>query len=98
MERHRPLAPVADLFVRCPSHAVDFMTAEWEALRKTPVEMQTLETRSKLLSDFLREHGLGEPKSVEYSPLVGCVQAYCFTNVEAQIARSGGTLESGWAF
>jgi hypothetical protein len=74
------------------------MTAEWEALRKTPVEMQTLETRSKLLSDFLREHGLGEPKSVEYSPLVGCVQAYCFTNVEAQIARAGGRLESGWAF
>jgi hypothetical protein len=63
-----------------------------------PVQMRTLEKRSRLLSDFLREHGLGEPKSVEYSPLAGCVQAYCFTNVEAQIARSGGTLESGWAF
>jgi hypothetical protein len=74
------------------------MTAEWEALRKTPVEMRTLEKRSKLLPDFLREHGLGEPKSVEYSPLVECVQAYCFTNVEAQIARAGGRLESGWAF
>jgi hypothetical protein len=74
------------------------MNAEWEAVRKRPVRMRTLEKRNRLLSDFLREHGLGEPKSVEYSPLVGCVKALCFKNVEAQIARAGGGLESGWAF
>jgi hypothetical protein len=74
------------------------MNVEWEAIRKMPVQMRTLEKRSKLLSAFLLEHRLGEPKSVEHSPLLGCVQAYCFTNVEAQIARSGGRFESGWAF
>ncbi len=74
------------------------MTAEWEAIRKMPVEMRTLEKRSKLLLDFLREHGLGEPKSVEYSPLVGCIQNYCFKNVDVQIAKAGGSLESGWVF
>ena len=60
--------------------------------------MRTLEKRSKLLSDFLHEHGLADPKSVEYSPLVGSVRAYCFTNVESQIRRAGGRMETGWAF
>jgi len=74
------------------------MNDEWEAIRKMPVRMRTLEKRSRLLSHFLQEHALGDPKSVEYSPLVGCVQGYCFTNVEAQIARAGGRFEAGWAF
>lgn len=75
------------------------MTADWEALKTMHAEKRTLERRSKLLSVFLREHGLGEPKSVEYDPLPGCVRNYCFSNVERQIERShGGTLESGWTF
>jgi hypothetical protein len=74
------------------------MDSEWEALRKIRVEKRTLEKRSRLLLEFLHEHGLGEPKSVRYSPLVGCLQAHCFTNVEEQIKRGGGRLESGWAF
>lgn len=74
------------------------MNAEWEALRRTPVQMRTLEKRSKLLSAFLSEHGLAEPKSVEYSPLVGCIEARCFVNVDEQISRAGGKMETGWAF
>jgi hypothetical protein len=75
------------------------MTAEWEAIRKMHFENRTLEKRSKLLSDFISEHGLEEPKSVEYSPIPGYRQGWCFTNVEEQVARShAGRLESGWAF
>jgi hypothetical protein len=60
--------------------------------------MRTLEKRSKLLSDFLKEHDLAEPKSVEYSPLVGCIEARCFLNVDEQIVLAGGKMETGWAF
>ncbi|MEI6193210.1 MAG: hypothetical protein WCS42_02650 [Verrucomicrobiota bacterium] len=63
------------------------------------VKGRILEKRSNLLSDFLREQGLSEPKSVEYSPLLHCERCNCFRNVEAQIKRAGGgRLETGWAF
>lgn len=56
------------------------------------------EKRSKLLADFLREHQLAEPKSVEYRPLVGCIISGCFRNVDEQVAKAGGRVETGWAF
>jgi hypothetical protein len=63
------------------------------------VQGRILEKRSKLLAEFLREHGLSDPKSVEYSPLPYCERCNCFRNVEAQIKRAGGgRLEAGWAF
>jgi len=63
------------------------------------IEGRILEKRSKLLTEFLREHALSEPKSVEYSPLPYCEPNNCFRNVEAQIRRAGGGgLETGWVF
>jgi len=57
-----------------------------------------IEKRSKLLSDFLREHGMTDPKSVEFRPLVGCVEGACFKNVETQVRCAGGKIEFGWVF
>jgi hypothetical protein len=57
-----------------------------------------LEKRSKILDAFLIEHRLDEPKSVEYKPLAGCERERCFTNVTAQISKSGGRIEMGWMF
>jgi hypothetical protein len=74
------------------------MTPEWESMRNLPIQGRLIEKREKLLTDFLREHRLGEPKSIQYSPLVGCAESRCFPNVEAQVKRAGGALESGWVF
>jgi hypothetical protein len=72
--------------------------ADFQAVRNMSVEGRIIEKRSKLLSEFLREHNLAEPKSVEYRPLAGCEINYCFVNVEAQIKKAGGKMETGWAF
>lgn len=74
------------------------MIPEWETMRGLPVQGRLIEDRCKLLDDFLRKHGLGDPKSVRYSPLVGCFQSRCFPNVEAQVRRAGGGFETGWVF
>lgn len=74
------------------------MNDDWDALRRRSVRARLLEKRSKLLSDFLNEHGLAEPKSVEFSPLADCVPGRCFVNVENQVRRAGGSLETGWVF
>jgi hypothetical protein len=74
------------------------MSDDFEAIRGMVMNARTLEKRSPLLSEFLREHGLAEPKSVEYSPLRGCELANCFRNVEAQVKIAGGRMETGWAF
>jgi len=47
------------------------MSPEWEAMRGLPVQGRLVEKRNKLLGDFLREHHLDDPKSIQYSPLVG---------------------------
>lgn len=57
-----------------------------------------LEKRSPLLASFLSEHGLAEPKSVEFAPLRDCQPFRCFANVEAQVRAAGGQMETGWAF
>lgn len=57
-----------------------------------------LEKRSTLLVSFLKEHGLAEPKSVEFAPLTDCRAKACFLNVEAQVRRAGGRMETGWLF
>jgi hypothetical protein len=72
--------------------------SDLQAVRKMEVFGRTLEKRSKLLSEFLNEHSLGEPKSVEYRPLAGFESCNCFRNVETQIKRAGGAIETGWAF
>jgi hypothetical protein len=57
-----------------------------------------IEKRSKLLTAFLAEHNLAEPKSVKYQPLLGCEIEQCFRNVERQVEVAGGRMETGWAF
>ena len=57
-----------------------------------------VEKRSELLSGFLRQHGLAEPKSVEFRPLIGCAEGACFKNIESQVQRAGGKIEFGWVF
>ena len=63
-----------------------------------PNQGRIIEQRSKLLADFLAEHGLAEPKSVKHRPLSGCEIEQCFRNVESQVRVSGGQMETGWAF
>lgn len=73
--------------------------SDFQGIIGMSIEGRILEKRSKLLSEFLREHGLSDPKSVEYSPLPHCEKWNCFRNVEAQIKRAGGgRLETGWIF
>jgi hypothetical protein len=72
--------------------------SDFQAIRGIELQGGVIEKRSKLLAEFLREHSLADPKSVEYSPLLGCVIAGCFTNVEAQVRRADGRMESGWTF
>jgi len=59
---------------------------------------RTMEARSERLSFFLREHGLNEPVSVEYRPHPNCEMCNCFRNVEAQVQKAKGRIETGWAF
>ena len=83
-------------YVRCPSVFMDL--ADFEKIRGIVFHARMLEKRDKRLDDFLREHGLAEPKSVEYSPLRGKEMANCFRNVEAHVKIAGGRIETGWAF
>jgi len=68
------------------------------SMASQPNQMRIMEQRSALLMDFLKEHGLAEPKSVKHEPLVGCEIEQCFRNVEAQVKVAGGSMETGWAF
>jgi hypothetical protein len=74
------------------------MNAEYEAIFREGVRARIIERRSKLLAAFLTTHGLPEPKSVACSPLRDCHSSRCFVNVEQQIARMGGSMETGWMF
>lgn len=74
------------------------MSDDFNAVLGMAAHGQIIEKRSKLLADFLREHGLADPKSVEYNPLRGCVMSRCFRNVAAQMSLAGGKMETGWAF
>jgi hypothetical protein len=74
------------------------MNPEYEAIFRQGVRARIIEKRSKLLADFLITHGLPEPKSVACSPLRDCDSNRCFVNVEEQIARMGGSMETGWMF
>lgn len=71
---------------------------EWITLERFEVRGRLVEKRSELLRRFLSEHRLDEPKSVEFSPLQGCVEGRCFTNVAGLVARAGGRMETGWVF
>ncbi len=51
-----------------------------------------------MLSQFLKEHNLAEPKNVEFSPLPYCRSQVCFQNVEKQVQMAGGRMETGWVF
>jgi hypothetical protein len=72
--------------------------SDFEQIRGRSVYARMIETRSPRLADFLREHHLGEPVSVEYRPHSGSEMANCFRNVEAQVQRAKGQMETGWAF
>jgi hypothetical protein len=74
------------------------MNTEWQEMRRFSAQGRLIETRSKLLADFLHKHSLTDPKGIPYSPLVGCIESRCFQNVEAQVKRADGTLEPGWVF
>lgn len=71
---------------------------EYTALFKMSRRARILEKRSPMLVEFLKTHGLGEPKSVEYAPLNFCREGFCFQNVDEQVRRMGGRLETGWVF
>jgi hypothetical protein len=71
---------------------------DFQAIRGMSLYGRTVEARSEHLSIFLREHGLAEPKGVEYRPHSNCEMANCFRNVEAQVRRAKGHMETGWAF
>ena len=73
------------------SQAMTSMTA-------LPNRMRVIENRSELLMDFLKEHGLAQPKSVEHRPLLGCEIEKCFANVKRQVKVAGGRIETGWSF
>lgn len=72
--------------------------SEFEQIRGMPVYGRMAEARTPRLTDFLREHHLGEPVSAEYRPHSGSEMANCFQNVEAQVGRAKGQMETGWAF
>jgi hypothetical protein len=72
--------------------------ADFEKIKGTVLRARMMEKRDKRLADFLSEHRLAEPKSIEYSPLHYCEMANCFRNVEAQVKIAGGRIETGWAF
>jgi len=93
----RPAPPPINLVVRCPRTS-RMNLADFHAIRGMEIYGRVIEKRSKLLSDFLREHGLADPKSVEYRPLSGSDMANCFRNVEAQVQRARGRMETGWVF
>ena len=80
------------------SRQVHCMSPEYAELFVVPKRAWLLEKRTPLLALFLAEHGLAEPKSVKYAPLVGCSQLNCFRNVEAQVQRAGGQMQTGWIF
>lgn len=86
------------LAVSCPN-TFRMNISDFYSVKGMDVRGRMIETRSDQLSAFLCEHGLANPISVEYRPLVDCATAHCFTNVEAQIRRAhGGRMETGWAF
>jgi len=74
------------------------MSPEFEAAFRREVRFRIIEKRTKELEAFLREHLLDQPKSVPYVPLAGCELKRCFVNVERQVQRMGGTMETGWLF
>lgn len=74
------------------------MSPELELFLSLSPRARLLEKRSSLLASFLNEHGLAEPKSVEFAPLRGCQPSRCFVNVEAQVRAAGGQMETGWVF
>lgn len=71
---------------------------EFTEIARRPVYARVFEKRSPVLAAFLKEHGIAEPKSVEYAPLSGCRDGFCFVNVEQQISKMGGSIETGWVF
>lgn len=72
--------------------------SDFYAIRNMPVGGRIIEVPSKELAAFLAEHGLAEPKSVEYRPHAGTEMGNCFRNVESQVERAGGQMETGWTF
>ncbi len=72
--------------------------SDFEKIKGTVLHARMMEKRDKRLADFLKEHQLADPKSVEYNPLPHCEMANCFRNVEAQVKIAGGRMETGWAF
>lgn len=59
---------------------------------------RTIEAHSPELARFLQEHNLPQPVSVEYRPHSGSETGNCFRNVEAQVERAKGRMQTGWAF
>jgi len=74
------------------------MDPEYEALLREVPRARLLERRSSLLTEFLKKHDLRDPKSVEFSPMKGAIRLRCFINVEEQVQRAGGHMETGWVF
>lgn len=72
--------------------------SDFQDIRGMTVYGRTMETRSLELVQFLREHNLPEPVSVEYRPHSGCETGNCFRNVEAQVQQAKGRMQTGWAF
>lgn len=74
------------------------MSDDFYSTRGMVMDGRLLEKRSKILDDFLHEHGLAEPKSVEYNPLRGSLLGWCFRNVTTHVSIAGGKMETGWVF
>lgn len=74
------------------------MNSEYLAILRQPRRARILEKRSTILARLLFEHKLQEPKSVEFAPLRESEFKRCFVNVEQQVLRGGGSMETGWMF
>src|SRR4051812_27851672 len=74
------------------------MQSDYFAALQAPRRARILEKRSGVLHSLLIEHDLPEPKSVEFAPIQSAALKRCFVNVEEQVLRAGGTMETGWMF
>ena len=62
------------------------------------VRYRIIEKRTPLLPKFVAEKGLSPLKSVGCKPLPWCEPKRCFVNVDEQVKRAGGKMETGWIF
>lgn len=74
------------------------MSPEYEALFKEPIRLRIIEKRTRLLESWVASLSLARLLSVQCVPLVGCEPKRCFVNVDRQMAKSGGSMETGWIF